>query len=477
MGDRRGMVRLARPRPAGARKKLRKPRLGARPGALVPAAGSTGRLAGRGAYSYANPGPWGRAGRFIGSALGGAYGGPGGAKLGGAVGGLAHYIGRIFGSGDYVTSPNPVKYNILVNESQVPQFGSMPNQVHVRHREYIGDILTSNTIGAFRIQHFPINPGMAVTFPWFSQVCGATFQQYRINGMVFEYRTMSSDSLNSTNTALGSVIMATEYDSTDTVFVNKAEMENTEFGVSCKPSCNMMHAIECDRRQTSVSEQYIRNSAPPPNADIRMYDLGRFSIATVGFQAANVNIGELWVTYDITLFKAVLEPPLSLAGFARIHLDVATGLAGGIGDHPIIPRSSALTPPGFEYDNIGLTIDPTGHVLTFPLTTPIGSTWCIYWQVNGDNNALATTSLITPAGGLVALNVLGVQNPPNSGAQIVYPSPGPGGQAQALVHYLRYNGTGTPAVPPTCTFANFVAVTNPDAGDLMVMQISSASPL
>lgn len=462
---------------ARARRKKAVKSARARPLNAVRAPLSVPRLRGKGGYTYSSPGPWGKAGRFVGRALGSAYGGSSLGRLGEQVGGLAHYIGRIFGSGDYVTSPNPVKYNILVNDAQVPQFGSMPNQIHVRHREFLGDILTSGTIGAFRIQNFAINPGLPASFPWLSQVCGATFQQYRINGMVYEYRTMSSDSLNSTNTALGSVVMATEYDSTDTVFTNKSEMENTEFGVSCKPSCNMMHAIECDRRQTSISEQYIRNGAPPPNADIRMYDLGRFSIATVGFQAANVNIGELWCTYDVTLFKAVLEPPLTLAGFARIHLDVATGLAGGIGDHPIIPLPPTSAPPGFEYDNVGLTIDSTGHVLTFPLSTPIGSTWCVYWQVNGDNNALATTSAITLAGGLVALNVLGVQAPPNSGSQITYPSPGPGALAQSVVRYFRYNGTGTPAVPPSCTFANFVAVTNPDAGDLMVMQISSASPL
>lgn len=436
-----------------------------------------GRLRGKGAYTYDKPGPWGKAGRFVGGALGRAFtGGSGGEKLGSAIGGLAHYIGRIFGSGDYVMSPNPVKYNILVNESQVPQFGSKPNQVHVRHREYLGDILTSNTIGAFRRQDFPINPGMAVSFPWLSQVCGATFQQYRINGMVYEFRTMSSDSLNSTNTALGSVIMATEYDSTDTVFTNKGEMENTEFGVSCKPSCNMIHAIECDRRQTSVSEQYIRFSAPPPNSDIRMYDLGRFSIATSGFQAANVNIGELWCTYDITLFKAVLEPPLSLASFARIHVDTATGLVGGIGDHPIIPRASTVSPPGFEYDNIGLTIDTTGHVLTFPLTIPNGTSFAVYYQVIGSNNAAASNTNLTAAGGLTALNVLGLANPNLTNLHL-FPSPSPGSAIVAAVAFYRYNGGGTPAVPPSITWTNFVAPTNPTSGDLIIMQVNSQSPL
>lgn len=471
LADRDAMVRARalKARKAVPRKKAVRP---VRLNAVVPSR-AVPRLVGKGAYSYSNPGPWGKAGRFIGGALGGAYGGAGGAKLGSAVGGLAHYIGRIFGSGDYVMSPNPVKYNVLVNESQVPQFGSMPNTVHIRHREYIGDVVTSNVAGAFRIQDFPINPGMGVTFPWLSQVCGATFQQHRINGMVFEFRTMSSDALNSTNTALGSVVMATEYDSLGTPFVNKFEMENTEFGVSCKPSCNMMHAIECDRRQTTVSELYIRNAAPPATADRRLYDLGRFSIATTGFQGTNVNIGELWVTYDITLFKAILEPPLSIGLFTRFHIDVATGLAGGISNHPMALLPQTSSPPGIEYDNIGLTVNTTGTVVTFPLNIPSGTTFAVFYSLLGNVNVAAAMGTITGAGGLVGLNILAA----NTASTAFWPNAGPGANGIGRYSIFRYDGSGTPAVPPTLTWSVLAAPAAPTSGDCLVIQIPSSSPI
>ena len=62
--------------------------------------------------------------------------------------------------------------------------------------------------------------------------------------MLFEFRTMSADALNSVNTALGQVIMATDYNAANPPFGQKSEMENYEFGQSCKPSESQIHPIE-----------------------------------------------------------------------------------------------------------------------------------------------------------------------------------------------------------------------------------------
>lgn len=138
--------------------------------------------------------------------------------------------------------------------------------------------------------------------------------------MVFEFRSMSADALNSTNTALGSVVMCTDYDSADVPFSSKQQMENTEFGVSCKPSSNMIHAIECAPKVTTATELYVRARNIPAGTDIRLYDWGKFYIATSGFQGTNVNCGELWVSYDITLIKAIEQPPGYLNNFIDYNL-------------------------------------------------------------------------------------------------------------------------------------------------------------
>jgi len=81
-------------------------------------------------------------------------------------------------------------------------------------------------------------------------------------------------------------------------------MENYEFGASVKPSCSLMHPIECAKAQSVLGDLYVRATpGVPAGSDRRLYDFGNFQIASNGCQGTSVNLGELWVTYEIELFK------------------------------------------------------------------------------------------------------------------------------------------------------------------------------
>jgi len=420
-----GMVKTAAPRRKKAPKKK--------------AASSVGRLRGRGDYTYDKPGPWGKAGSWIGNALGSAYAGEGGGKIGAKLGSYLHYIGKIFGSGDYVTSADDIKRNTVMNSAQVPSFGHGKNIVKITHREVLGDVYSSATPGAFDITDYPINPGLASSFPWLSQVCGASFQQYRINGMVFEFRSMSADALNSTNTALGSVIMATDYDSADSTFTSKQQMENTEFGVSCKPSSCMIHGIECARNQTSISELYIRAFGVPSGKDIRMYDMGRFSIATVGMQAASVNLGELWVSYDIDLIKAIEQPPQYITPFAQYTVsptNVSSTSSLGLN----------LAQPTLVVDQIGLTFVRSSGTDTvqFPWNMRVGTMIYAFYAATGASTSAVATGDWSEANGLVSWANYSVDP---------YPGPTATSDYRSCTQIFRYDGSGTKAAPPTLVCA------------------------
>lgn len=404
-------------------------------------------------------------GTTLGASLGTAIGGPAGGVLGGILGkGAGSILSKIMGHGDYVTSPMVVNSNSVMLSNQAPSFVQGKNDVRIKHREYLGDVISSATAGAFQIQSFALNPGLEATFPWLSQVCGATFQQYRINGMVFEFRSMSSDALNSTNTALGSVVMATDYDSKDAVFTTKQQMENTMFGVSCKPSSSMLHAIECERSQTSVSELYIRPYDVPQGADIRLYDLARFSIATQGCQGTSVNLGELWVSYDISLFKQIEQPAGWLTNSAHYQLDV-TSLSTA-------PIKLNLAQP--YYDNIGLAVNSAGLVLTFPLSIQVGSVWSIFLQHTATAGGAAAVTPVTlgSTGGLSGGPKL-INGGGSFGAS--WPSPSPGAansRITGIQYYFTYLGGGTPASPPAITFtASATPFTAYQGGDLIVTQM------
>jgi len=224
-----------------------------------------------------------------------------GSRVGAWLGDKAQSVlGRITGLGDY-----SVMKNTLVNDPPSVRNNSA-RTVTLSHREYIGDVVTG-AANTFNLQAYKIQPGDPATFPWLSTIA-SQFQQYTLDGMIFQFKSMSADALNSTNTALGQVIMATNYNVSAPLFDSKYEMENTEFSSSVKPSCSAMHPIECARRESTLNELYVApGGSIPDNKDPSFYDFGNFQIATNGFQAAGVNIGELWVTYEVTLLKPILN--------------------------------------------------------------------------------------------------------------------------------------------------------------------------
>lgn len=236
---------------------------------------------------------------ILGSGIGTHFGGPIGAALGSYGGGL---ISRAFGLGDY-----KVKRNSLMGlggqrgVSGVygpPRVQNSLNGIRISHREFISDVKSTTT---FENTVFRIQPGDQTVFPWLSQVA-LNFEQYRFHGLIFEYRATSADALNSTNTALGTVIMGTDYNVYADPFTNKQQMENNEYTTSTKPSNSMMHPIECHPRESQVDIRFTRTDVLPTQGDLRLYDVGNFQFATVGSQA-EATIGELWCSYDIEFFK------------------------------------------------------------------------------------------------------------------------------------------------------------------------------
>lgn len=220
--------------------------------------------------------------------------------------GIGSVIGRIFGSGDYQTNFSSVRHNDLT--SPVPAFGG--ESTIITHREYIKDIVSSSSAGAFSIETFRINPTNDELFPWLAQIA-TCFEEYTIHGMVFEFKSMSGQSVASTNTALGSVIVATQYDPTKLAFTSKQQMENYYFAQSTVPSQSVLHAIECKSGSAPLRSLYTSGGAA---FDPRFVDYGNTYVASVGLPGTNVNIGELWVSYKIELKKPRLSVYTGFAG-------------------------------------------------------------------------------------------------------------------------------------------------------------------
>jgi hypothetical protein len=267
-------------------------------------------------------------GQTAGTFLGGPLGGQMGARAG-------SWFGKITGLGSY-----KLNRNNLMTDNGPPVFGNTGQGMTICHREFLQDI-TSTT--GFSLTSFPINSGLTSTFPWLANVA-INFEQYEFLGLVFSYRPTSATSVGSTNTAQGTVIMATDYDTHDSTFSSKQQMEAYEFSTSCAPFNEMLHPIECQPRFNTLARFFTRSGAVPTGADTNFYDLGNFQIATVGMQASAV-IGELWVTYQVRLLKPKLPTPLG-AGLIGAHIvespATAVTTAAPLGSGGGVTRSGSL---------------------------------------------------------------------------------------------------------------------------------------
>ncbi len=239
--------------------------------------------------------------RRAGETLGGAFGfGSAGRRLGGAVSSL-------LGHGDYAIKVNSLmgKYPAESGPAgPTPAFFAKRGKwgTRVVEREYIGDIVTSATTGAFSIGNYSINPGQFKTFPWLSTVA-QQFEEYEFLGLVFEFVSTSASYGGGSSQALGAVAMVTDYDALDPTFTSMIQLQNEEGACSTRASENLVHGVECDTSMDSRILRYVRGGAVPAGGTILDFDVGNFQLATQGSPNASANLGQLWVSYDVVLYK------------------------------------------------------------------------------------------------------------------------------------------------------------------------------
>ena len=290
-------------------------------------------------------------------------------KMGPFSGGAALHAGyskgevsipTVKGLGAYDLSK--IRHNTLLmgDPPIIKNLKSREGAVVFRHREYIGDIVSSSVANTFSVQSFPINPGMSQAFPWLSNIA-SSFEEYILNGCLFEFKSTASDAIaSSTNLALGEVVMATQYDPLNPAFNSLNQMLNYEYAQCCKVSESALHMIECAKNQTPISQLYVRSGSVPGNADLRLYDHGTFYIATNGLQGTSVNVGQLWVTYEILCFK----PKIPTSEPYAANYFKSQSVAGTVAQNTPL-GTSWVVPPG----NLNtLAVVLTSTTMTLPAT-------------------------------------------------------------------------------------------------------------
>lgn len=336
----------------------------------------------------------GKAIRGVGSAAAGALGPYLGvdpsiaARVGNSLSGA---LSKWLGFGDY-----SVRVNSIVDPSRtIPMMHQSGQSIVVRHKEFVCDVRAPNTSYNI-VQSFPLNPGLPTSFPWLSTVA-AQFQEYTWRGVVYHYIPTSGMSVNSATTALGTVMLHTDYRVTAPQPVSKTELLNEYFASDGRPCDAFVHPIECDPKENPYNVQYVRIGNVPVGEDPKSYDLGRVNLAVAGVNSTG-SLGELWVTYEVELRKPQLNPPV-LAAYWETGAVSAAAAFGLIRSDPQKAPTPISTIAKF-FDNIGL-VSNDGASLIFPrgLTGVYKITMTLHASVTANNTsspAVTNALLINP---------------------------------------------------------------------------------
>lgn len=233
-----------------------------------------------------------------------ALGIPGAAQLN-ALTGKGVYTGQ----GDYEGS-NGLFSSETADVPIVSSSGTEDGEIKISHREYLTDLygnaynVDKQNQKAFDLQAYDINPGLEQTFPWLSQLA-QNFEEYELEQCIFSFRSTVQE-VSSENGQVGTITMATLYNVDNPNFRDKTEMMQYAHSNSVKSTDDVMHGVECDNDKLSgTDEKYIRSGPLDLGLQKKDYDHGRFqvAIANTPYAFSDASIGELWVSYTVTLRK------------------------------------------------------------------------------------------------------------------------------------------------------------------------------
>jgi len=246
----------------------------------------------------------------------------------------------LLGAVDMGTSPPTVR-NCYKGEGTV-----------IHHREYLGELASGPLVGgstAFTLQSYALNIGNSLLFP-FGAAIASNFQEWEVNGILVELKSEASSYANTPS--LGAMFAAVDYNSLDPAPTTKLELENMEYAVSNKPSRSLIMPVECARVNDVLTHLYVANDLNYEGGDHRFFDLGTLHIGSQGLYAETSAIAEIWITYDVTLFKPRLATQLAAPEPFSAHIQNTLN----VGPDP---------PEGFMQTFTGCTImDPRSMLAT-----------------------------------------------------------------------------------------------------------------
>ena len=215
--------------------------------------------------------------------------------------------------------------------------------LRIKHREFIRDIKGSPD---FAWDQVPINPGLAITFPWLAAIANR-FESYQFHSLRFSFESTAP------TTAIGSAMLAVDYDALDEGPNTKTTMMSYKGAARCATwdACDFV-AERSDLHK--LKSHYVRSGPVIPAeaysaaADLKTYDVGQLFVATKG-QVDEAEIGELYVEYDVEFSTPQLGDSIS-------SLDIINSTGAGVVSNAFFGTPGQLVPVPAGTDGIKNTL-------------------------------------------------------------------------------------------------------------------------
>lgn len=219
--------------------------------------------------------------------------------------------------------------------------------------------------------------------------------------------------------------------------------------------------IECEPHQNPVSELYVRTGAVPTGQDQRLFDFANLQVATQGCQTVSQQLGELWLTYDIQMYKPILGGIVSGQDIPTDHFQLTT-VAGST---PLGTSQKSTIAGG-----LGGTINgATGTIYTFPASVTEGSFLFLYQAQGTAANTTAFT--MTGSTSFAYVSIFATNVGPDLKSFVKSTD---GVMNAVYIHAFMITIVPSPTVPVSVTFgAGGTLPTAPCFGDLIVTQVNS----
>lgn len=283
------------------------------------------------------------------------------------------------------------------NQTRKPIIRSLPNgDCRIHHREYFKDMVAEGSSPSlFTSLGFPINPGMAETFPWLSQIA-PRFEKVVYHSLKFDFETEAPTSLG------GSVILTVDYDAEDAPPTSKVQAMAYKNAVRSPPWEECCH-VSAKEDLSQQRQYFVRNGAVPAGADIKLYDVGNLFACSQNVVTGGAILGELYVEYDLTLMTPQLQLPSS-SGIDSVIVTGNTSQTVALPFGTLAQITSAIQPPLLSYN--GVTGEFTfNRAVQFNWQLDLVGTVLSAITITGTLGAVITANLTTLIDG-AALNVM-----------------------------------------------------------------------